>query len=118
LRRALLVVVLLVSCIAATSIAAHASGTSAASAWKKCGRIKADPKGHFKVSRKGSVSCRKARSVIRQFLDEHKGKKHGGPYGYNTYWTLGHWKCGTGAGGGGCTRKHPRARVQGIWTAS
>jgi hypothetical protein len=117
LRRSLLVVVVLVSSIAATSIAAHASGSSAASAWKRCGKIKADPKGHFKVSKKGSVSCRSARKLMRQFLVQHKGTKHGGPYGYNTYWTLGRWKCRAGAGGGGCTRNHPKAGVQGVWTS-
>jgi hypothetical protein len=72
----------------------------------------------YKVSKKGSVSCRSARKRMRQFLVQHKGTKHGGPCGYNTYWTLGHWMCAAGAGGGGCTRKNPKARVQGVWTSS
>jgi len=33
---------------------------------------------------------------------------------YNTYWTLYGWKCGTGAGGGGCSRPGGR-RVQAWW---
>ena len=117
MRRLALVVVLLVSCVAATSIAAHASGASAASAWKKCGKIHAKPHGHFKVSKKGHVSCKKARKLMNDFLNKHKGKKHGGPAQYQTYYTLGHWKCGTGAGGGGCTHKHPSARVEAVYTS-
>jgi hypothetical protein len=117
LRRAVVVVALLAICIAATSIGAHASGVSTASSWKKCGKIAADPTGHYKVSKKGKVTCRKGKSVIRQFLVEHNGTAHGGPYGYNTYYTLGRWKCGSGAGGGACKRRHPKARVRGLWTA-
>ncbi|MFL5865705.1 MAG: hypothetical protein ACJ766_01240 [Thermoleophilaceae bacterium] len=117
MRRLALVVFLLVSCAAATSLSAHASGTSAASAWKRCGKIHAAPHGHFRVSKKGHVSCRKAKSLMNQFLNKHKGKKHGGPAGYQTYYTLGHWKCGTGAGGGDCKRKHPRARVSAVYTS-
>ncbi|HEY1358734.1 MAG TPA: hypothetical protein VGF21_10550 [Thermoleophilaceae bacterium] len=112
MRRCVLVIAVLAVAVAATAITAQAGGVSAASAWKSCGKIKAPPSGHFKVKRKGKVSCKKARKLMKQFLVQHKGKKHGGPAQYQTYYTLGHWKCGSGAGGGGCKRKHPKARAE------
>lgn len=53
---------------------------------------------------KGNVRCRKARRVLRDFLNG-KGKMHGPPGGpaSEQTWTLdGGWKCGHGAGGGAC----------------
>ena len=55
------------------------------------------------VVNRGHVSCRKAGRVLRRFLAGH-GVHHGhGPLA-NQYWTLGRWRCGRAAGGGGCIR--------------
>lgn len=85
-----------------------------AAAWTRCRGMPAQPRGRFVVRKKGRVTCRGARKLMRLFLVEGRGRKHGGPYGYNTYWTLYGWKCGTGAGGGGCSRPGGR-RVQAWW---
>ena len=54
---------------------------------------------------KGHVTCHTARKVLRAFLSGH-GKMHGPTDGpaYKQYWTLYGWRCGHGAGGGGCIR--------------
>jgi len=87
-------------------------GATAAASWKRCGHIGASPRGRFKVTKKGSVSCAGARKLMHLFLNERQGSKRGGPYGYNTYWVLYGWKCGTGAGGGGCKRRGARTLAE------
>jgi hypothetical protein len=59
---------------------------------------------HVTVAR-GRVSCHTARKVLRAFM-RGRGRMHGPKDGpaYRQYWTLYGWKCGHGAGGGGCTR--------------
>jgi hypothetical protein len=91
----------------------HTAG--AAATWKRCGQINARPQGHFAVRKKGKVTCRGARKLMHLFLNEGQGKKHGGPSSAETYWTLYGWRCGTGAGGGGCTRHGGRDRTQAYW---
>jgi len=81
--------------------------------WKRCGKIPAEPRGRFLVRKKGRVTCRGARKLMNLFLNEGQGEEHGGPYQYQKYWTLYGWRCGTGAGGGGCVRRG--ARTQAIW---
>jgi hypothetical protein len=49
----------------------------------------------------GRVSCATARSIIRRYY-RGEGKKHGGPSNAETYYTIGKWRCGPGAGGVGC----------------
>ena len=96
-----------------SALAASADPTAAtAASWKRCGYIGASPRGRFKVTKKGSVSCRGARKLMHLFLNERQGSKRGGPYGYNTYWVLYGWKCGTGAGGGGCKRRGARTLAE------
>lgn len=63
--------------------------------------------------KKGRVSCRGARKLMHLFMNEHQGNKHGGPSNAETYYTLHGWKCGYGAGAGGCYRRG--ARVQAGW---
>jgi hypothetical protein len=55
--------------------------------------------------KKGRVTCRTARRVLRAFMSG-KGTLHGPPNGpaYKQTWTLDGWTCGHGAGGGGCIR--------------
>lgn len=83
--------------------------------WKRCGKIRAKPNGHFTVRKKGKVTCRGARKLMHLFLNEGQGVKHGGPSSAETYYTLYGWRCGTGAGGGGCTRRGGRDRTQAYW---
>ena len=40
-----------------------------------------------------------------------KGRRHGHGPQANLYWTLYGWTCGTGTGGGGCTRHRHRDYV-------
>jgi hypothetical protein len=87
----------------------------AAGEWQRCGKIPARPRGHFAVRKKGKVTCRGARKLMHLFLNEGQGEKHGGPSSAETYWTLYGWRCGTGAGGGGCTRDGGRDRTQAHW---
>lgn len=68
----------------------------------------------FKVYAKGPVKCRNAKELGRSFSSLKGFKKHGGPYVANTYYTSRRWpgwKCGYGAGGGGCTKRGPFRRV-------
>jgi len=103
-----------------TGNSAHAGATPspvAAVKWKRCGKIRANASGHFVVRKQGSVTCRGARKLMHLFLNEGQGVKHGGPSSAETYYTLYGWRCGTGAGGGGCTRAGGRDRTQAYWVA-
>lgn len=70
---------------------------------------------HVTVYR-GHVRCRTARRVMRAFLSGH-GRMHGPKEGpaYKQYWTRDGWKCGHGAGGGGCQRHHHRQEIEAVW---
>lgn len=102
----------LLAVAAATLLAVGAAGSALA------GVVPGYPHSHycpsFKLDRakyqvtvlKGHVRCRTARRVLRDFLNG-GGTMHGPPSGpaADQYWTLpGGWKCGHGAGGGGCIR--------------
>ncbi len=50
-----------------------------------------------------------------RLLFDGRGTKHGGPAGYQTYYTLYGWKCGFGAGGAGCIRHRRRDQVLANW---
>jgi hypothetical protein len=99
------------------SAAAATPKVVAVDQWKRCGKIRANPSGHFVVRKKGRVTCRGARKLMHLFLNEGQGVKHGGPSSAETYYTLYGWRCGTGAGGGGCVRHRGRDRTQAYWVA-
>ncbi len=57
------------------------------------------------------TSCRGARRLVKDFFNDRGVRQHGGPYGYQTYYTLDRfpgWRCGTGAGGGACKKRGGR----------
>ena len=90
---------------------AESAGGAPVKAARACGRIRA--RGHrYRVVGRRHVRCRKARSVLRRFL-RGGGRMHGDPNGpyAQRYWALGRWRCGYGAGGAGCRRRKPRARI-------
>jgi hypothetical protein len=71
------------------------------------------------VSR-GSVSCETGRRVLGKFMGG-GGVKHGGQYAYQQWWSIGDWRCGFGAGAGGCSRaaskRDPSASIIAQWLA-
>lgn len=81
----------------------HPDGATASRAARACGSFRLQGLRFHVTVQRGPVRCRTARRVLRRFLAG-GGVKHGGPSSAQTYWTLGRWKCGTGAGGGGCIR--------------
>lgn len=88
---------------------------AAAAAWHGCGGFRYQH-GWYHTVRRGHVRCRTARHVMRAFLSGH-GRMHGpkdGPAA-KQYWTLRGWKCGHGAGGGGCVRRHSRQAIEAVW---
>lgn len=115
---------LLVGLIAATPLEASSgrehstartgAGAVSAANWVGCGTIKAEPRGRHRIRKKGHVTCRGARKLMRLLFDG-EGTKHGGPAGYQTYYTLFGWKCGFGAGGAGCIRHRRRDQVLANW---
>jgi hypothetical protein len=81
------------------------SGGHRVVASRSCGHIR-DAGTRFLVSiEKGNTSCHRARHVLKVFLAG-KGHHHGPRHGpmAEQYWTIGRWKCGYFAGGGGCSR--------------
>lgn len=78
-----------------------------------CGEIRV-AHAFFRVGKRGPVTCGTARTVMRSFMAG-KGIKHGGRYAYEQWWALGRWRCGHGAGGGGCTRGD--ASIEASWVA-
>jgi hypothetical protein len=76
---------------------------SAATASRACGSVRARGLTFHVTIGKGIVTCTEARHVLYLFMTGH-GVRNGGPASYQTYWTLGAWRCGTGAGGGACIR--------------
>ena len=85
---------------AATVVAVMALTTTADAASKRCGTVGAGvDRLHVQVV-SGHVSCRDARRVMR--IAVHNGGTH-----------IGKWICDGGAGGIGCLRRSPRARILG-----
>jgi hypothetical protein len=71
---------------------------------RRCGLVRVDGM-RFRVTiDRGHVRCRTARRVVRRFF-RGDGERHGGPSSAETYWTIGEWRCGSGAGGVGCIRQ-------------
>jgi len=61
----------------------------------------------LQISKSGSISCARARKLIRMFWIENRGRKHGGPDLAGTWYTLPGfkgWKCWEGSGGGNCAK--------------
>ena len=86
--------------VTAALIAAAALPSAADAASKRCGSVGSGyDRLHVQVV-SGSVSCRTARRVMRRAL--HNGGAH-----------IGKWRCDGGAGGVGCLRRSPRARILG-----
>jgi hypothetical protein len=59
-----------------------------------------------------NVSCTRAITVVRSFLSFLPKRHHGGKSTLESFWTLPSqpgWRCGYGAGGGGCERGKERA---------
>jgi hypothetical protein len=97
--------------------AGNAPAPVTAAAKRSCKSVTARGRRFRVVINRGAVSCRLARNVLRDFMSG-KGIKHGGPSSAETYWTLRGWKCGTGAGGGGCIRHGPTYRTARDWISA
>jgi hypothetical protein len=94
---------LLVFVLSFCSASACSAETMPVRAARSCGHIHAGG-ARLKVSiQRGKVKCHTARHVLKRFMNG-GGKKHGGGSNATTYWTIGHWRCGYGAGGGACIR--------------
>ena len=118
-RGALLLVLVAVAAVAPGALATaaptgHADGATVAHAARACDGFRLHGLRFHVTVERGPVSCRTARRVLRRFLAG-GGVKHGGPSSAETYWTLGRWKCGTGAGGGGCIRGGRTFRTARDW---
>ncbi len=70
---------------------------------RRCGEIPSEHTFFAVTVDRGGVPCATARNVVREFMDG-GGVKHGGPYAYEQWWSLGKWRCTHGAGGGACMR--------------
>ncbi len=96
-----------------------AAGSSAA-AGRSCDDI-LSAHAFFSVTiERGSVSCASARRVLTILMGG-GGVKHGGPYAYQQWSSVGDWRCGFGAGGAVCSlpasRNHGSARAEAEWLA-
>ena len=99
---------------------ALAAGIAQASPHRRhCGSIKVDASPFQVFVESGSVSCAGARAVMFALYHGHHSERcyrdvasechNGRPTdGANTVILVGSWQCGTGAGGGGCTRGRER----------
>lgn len=66
----------------------------------------------LRVNAHGNVSCKRAKRVAYSFYFNHdKWDQHGTGGLADIYWSKGAWRCGYGAGGGGCTRQRDDARI-------
>ncbi len=88
--------------------AALASASLAKSRY--CGTIRAQMTTFGVTVSRGRTACRTARRILDDFL-RGKGQMHGPASGpsYLQWWAVGGWRCGYGAGGGGCS--HHGARI-------
>ncbi len=96
------------------------AGGAARTADGGCGEVRAQH-AFYAVTARGSVSCGPARRVLRKFMGG-GGVKHGGPYAYEEWWSLGAWRCSRGAGGytcfrGGANYESARASMTAEWVA-
>jgi hypothetical protein len=90
------------ACALMVALPAGAYGDEAR-ADRRCGNVTA---GEFKVKvtiDRGRVTCRTARKTVRRFYNGDR-TKHGGPSNAETWWEVGRWRCGLGAGGMACNR--------------
>jgi hypothetical protein len=92
---------LILRALGATAVVAvTAVPTTANAASKRCGTVGSGfDRLHVRVV-SGHVSCRESRRVMR--IAVHNGGAH-----------IGKWTCDGGAGGIGCRRRSPRARILG-----
>ncbi len=116
MRGVVLALLLAVAYMAPSALA----GGVARTAGSGCGEIRA-AHAFFAVTSRGSVSCRTARRVLRKFMGG-GGVRHGGPYAYEEWWSVGAWRCGHGAGGGSCFQggssyENARASIIAEWVA-
>jgi hypothetical protein len=86
------------------------AGNTSAVAATRCGTLAC---GEYKlyISKKGKVTCSKARRLVSRFRIEERRVKHGDGTLATTYWTIPGfpgWRCGSGSGGGGCGYKSGR----------
>jgi hypothetical protein len=70
---------------------------------RSCGEIVVAHAFYAVAISRGGVVCATARRVLREFMGG-GGVEHGGPSAAQMVWSLGRWRCGFGAGGGGCIR--------------
>lgn len=66
------------------------------------------------VTVEGNATCQPGRRLAKQFFLRRGFTEHGGPAQFQIYYTSPNWsgwRCGTGAGGGGCTKRNPFGRV-------
>lgn len=116
MRRVAFALVLALAYIASSAVAGGAARTASSG----CGEIRA-AHAFFAVTSRGDVSCGTARRVLRTFMGG-GGVRHGGPYAYEEWWTIGPWRCGHGAGSGTCFRggsnyENARASITAQWVA-
>jgi len=88
--------------------------SSALAANRGCGQIRVAHAYYAVRIERGNVGCPAARRALRM-LFELRGTRHGGPYAYEEWWSVGAWRCGFAAGSGTCNRGG--ARVTAIWRA-
>lgn len=70
---------------------------------QRCGRF--TDRYRFTVTKEGEVSCADAEDLAQDFVADRDRVEHRGESAATTYYTFPQWpgwKCGTGAGGGGC----------------
>ncbi len=111
----------LVSIVLTNVEAVVAAGSAeSAAARKSCDDILVGHGFYSVAVRRGHAYCVTARRVLSE-LFAGGGVKHGGPYAYEQWWSIGDWRCGFGAGGAGCSRKasnkHPSASILATWLA-
>lgn len=78
----------------------------ATGATRSCGKTRVGDGLALDVEAK-RVRCKKAKRIDKAFFKRDGTVEHGGPANYQRYWTLSAfpgWRCGTGAGGGGCRK--------------
>jgi hypothetical protein len=99
------------------------SGTASALQRRHCGSIEIAATSFQVFVERGSVSCGQARAVMRALYSGHHREvcyrhdrlecRNGRPTDRaNTVILIGHWRCGTGAGGGGCLRGRERIAAE------
>lgn len=90
--------------IAGTAALAVSGTPAGAQVGPPCASIALGPRLSALVSSTAPPGCPTASSIVRDFFAG-RTTRHGGPSNAETYYTLNRfpgWRCGTGAGGGGC----------------